>query len=280
MTAFRAGLREGGYVEGDSVAIEYRWAQGQYDRLPRLAAELVGWKVSVIVSVGGAERAAKAATATVPIVFVTGYDPVADGTVASLSRPGGNLTGVSMLTTFLETKRLGLLHDLVPKATTIAVLIDEHFPGSAIQRDQVTKAARTIGLSIHLLGASTDRELDEVFGSTAPARDQALLVPGSPFYDTRRDRIVAAAERLKIPAMYQFREYATAGGLISYGIDLENAYREAGRYTVRVLRGEKPADLPILQPTKFNTVINLKTAKALGLTIPPGVLAIADEVIE
>jgi putative tryptophan/tyrosine transport system substrate-binding protein len=164
---------------------------GAFLNKSRLAAELVGRKVSVIVSVGGAERAAKAATATVPIVFVTGYDPVADGTVASLSRPGGNLTGVSMLTTFLETKRLGLLHDLVPKATTIAVLIDEHFPGSAIQRDQVTEAARTIGLSIHLLGASTDRELDEVFGSIAPARDQALLVPGSPLYDTRRDRIVA-----------------------------------------------------------------------------------------
>jgi putative ABC transport system substrate-binding protein len=159
-------------------------------------------------------------------------------------------------------------------------LIDEHFPGAAIQHDQVTEAARTIGLTIQLLGASTDRELDEVFGSIVPARDQALLVPGSPFYDTRRDRIVAAAERLNIPAMYQFREYATAGGLISYGIDIENAYREAGRYTARVLKGEKPADLPILQPTKFNTVINLKTAKALGLTIPPGVLAIADEVIE
>lgn len=280
VAAFLAGLRAGGFIAGDNVAIEYRWARGQRDQLPGFAADLVARKVSVIVAVGGAERAAKAATATTPIVFVTGTDPVMDDVVASLSRPGGNLTGVSILTTGLEAKRLDFLHDLVPQAKSIAVLIDSNMAAAPSQRGEVNQAARTLGLSIHLLDASTDHKLDEAMAAIADARDQALLVLSSPFLDTRRDRIVAEVQRVGIPAIYQFRDYVTTGGLMSYGIDIGEAYQRAGGYTARILKGERPSDLPVQQPAKFELVINMKAARALGITVSPTLLALADEVIE
>jgi putative ABC transport system substrate-binding protein len=281
VAAFRRGLSETGYVEGQNVTVEYRWGLGQYDRLPALAAELARRPVTVLASSGGdpAMLAAKAATSTIPIVFV-GADPVQMGLAASYSRPGGNATGISALSDMLGPKRLGLLHELVPQAATIGMLVNPAYDSGAQQTKDLQEAARVIGLQIQVSQASTDSEIDTAFESMAQGRIAALIIGADPFYDTRRDKLVGMAARYSFPAMYQFREYAAAGGLISYGIDLSDAYRQLGVYTGCILKGEKPGDLPVLQPTKFELVINLKTAKALGLTVPPTLLAIADEVIE
>jgi len=280
VNAFRAGLHTGGYVEGKSVAIEYRWAEGEYDRLPALAIDLVRRAVAVLVATGGepSALAAKSATSTIPIVFAVGGDPVRTGLVASLSRPGGNATGVSLLTTETEAKRLGLLSELVPSAAVIGVLINPQ--GAGAQSQEVQEAARAIGRQVRIANAGNDRELEVAFSTLVQQRANALLVGADPFFDTRRDRIVALAAQFKLPAIYQFRDYAVAGGLMSYGISITDGYRQVGIYTGRVLKGTKPADLPIYQSIKFEAVVNLKTAKALGLSIPDSVLVLADDVIE
>ena len=282
LAAFRRGLSEGGFVEGQNVTIEYRWAIGQYDRLPAQAAELVQKPVAVLVSAGGepAALAAKAATSTIPIVFTIGDDPVKLGLVASYNRPGGNLTGINIFTTTLEAKRLGLLHELVPQAAAIGVLLNANFPAAERQLRDVQGAARAIGLQIHALRANIDREIEVAFETVASQRIAALAVAASPFFTTRRDKIVALAARHAVSTMYTAREYAVDGGLMSYGIDVPDVYRQIGLYAARILKGAKPADLPVLQPTKFELVINLKTARALGLQIPDRLIALADEVIE
>jgi putative tryptophan/tyrosine transport system substrate-binding protein len=282
VAAFRRGLSESGFVEGQNVIIEYRWALGEYDRLPAMATELVRRAVMLLTSGGGepAALAAKAATSTIPIVFIVGGDPVKEGLATSLNLPGGNSTGVSIFTTALEPKRLGLLRELVPQATTIGVLLNPAYSGSASQLSDVQEAARTLNLQVHILQASTDREIESAFEAVAARGIQALMVAADPFFDTRRDILVALSARQAIPTMYQFREFVAAGGLMSYGIDVADAYRQVGRYAGRILKGERPADLPIMQPTRFELVINLKTAKALSFEIPPKVLALADEVIE
>jgi putative tryptophan/tyrosine transport system substrate-binding protein len=280
--AFRRGLAEQGFAEGQSVTVEYRWALGEYDRLPALAAELARRPVAVLVTVGAepAALAAKAATATIPIVSTFGGDPVEGGFAASLNRPGGNITGSSNLSAALEPKRFGLLRDLVPQAATIGVLLNPKFPGAAGQLRDIQEAARTIGVQLHVLRASTEREVDTAFEAVTQHRIPALAVAADPFFITRRDKLAASAARHAVPAMYPFREFAVAGGLMSYGIDLLEVHRLIGIYTGRILKGAKPADLPIMQPTKFQLVINLKTAKALGLEVPDRVLVAADEVIE
>jgi putative ABC transport system substrate-binding protein len=282
VAAFRRGLGEVGFVEGQNVIIEYRWALGQYDRLAAMAAELVRRPVTVLAPAGGepAALAAKAATSTIPIVFVIGGDPVKQGLAASLNRPGGNSTGISVLTSTLEPKRLGLLRELVPRAETIGVLLNPNYPQFESQLRDVQEAARAISLQIHVLRASTDREIDAAFETVAQRSIPALSVAADPFFDTRRDKLVVLAVRHAVPTMYHFREFAAAGGLVSYGVDISDAYRLIGVYTGQMLKGAIPADLPVLQPTKFEFVINLKTAKALGLTVTDTVLARADEVIE
>jgi putative ABC transport system substrate-binding protein len=282
VAAFRRGLGEGGFVEGQNVTIEYRWALGQYDRLPAMAAELARRPVAILATTGGepAALAAKAATSTIPIVFLIGGDPVKVGLAASYNRPGGNATGMNILTATLEAKRLGLLHELVPQAATIGVLLNPNFQPAESQLRDVQEAARTIGLQIHVLHAGTDRELDAAFETIAQQRIAALAVTADPFFDTRRDKLVALAARHAVPTMYHFREFAAAGGLISYGIDTLETNRQLGVYAGQILKGAKPADLPVMQPTKFEFVINLKTAKALGLDVPPGLSARADELIE
>ena len=282
VAAFRRGLGEVGFIEGQNVMIEYRWALGQYDRLPAMAAELVRRPVTVLASAGGepAALAAKAATSTIPIVFVIGGDPVKLGLAASLNRPGGNSTGISVLTNTLEPKRLELLRELVPRAETIGVLLNPNFPQFENQLRDAQEAARAINLQIHVLRASTDREIDAAFETVAQRRIPALSVAADPFLDTRRDKLVILAVRHAVPTMYHFREFAAAGGLVSYGVDISDAYRLFGVYTGRMLKGAKPADLPVRQPTKFELVINLKTARALGLEVPSNLSARADEVIE
>jgi putative ABC transport system substrate-binding protein len=282
VAAFRRGLSENGYVEGQTVAVEYRWGLGQYDRLPALAAELARRPVTVLVATGGepAALAAKAVTSTIPLVFAIGGDAVQLGLVTSYNRPGGTVTGISGLTNTLEPKRLGLLNELVPKAASIGMLVNPAFSQAVKQIKDVQEAARSISRPIQVAQASTDSEIDKAFEDMAQGRIAALIVAADPFYDTRSDKLVALAARHAVPTIYQFREYAAAGGLMSYGIDFSDVYRQVGAYTGRILKGEKPADLPVMQPTRFEFVINLKTAKALNLTIPPGVLAIADEVIE
>ncbi len=283
VAAFREALRDGGYVEGRNVAIEFRWARGQYEKLPAAAAELVALRVAVIVATGGqpVALAAKAATSTIPIVFGVGGDPVKDGLVASMNRPGGNATGVNLLTGELEAKRLGLLKEVVPKAALIAVLLNQKFLQMREQRREVEEAARTLRLRPLMLYASTDAELDTAFGALEQQRPDALLVASDPFFEDRRARIVAAVDRLRLPAIYQFRQSAVIGGLMTYGISLVDVYRKfAYDYVVQILNGAKPADLPVQQPTKFELVINLKTAKALGITVPESLLVAADEVIE
>jgi putative ABC transport system substrate-binding protein len=283
VAAFRRGLNEMGFTEGQNVAIEYRWAEGQYDRLPALAADLVGRQVAIIVATGGGTapgHAAKAATATIPIVFVSGGDPIEQGLVASLNRPGGNATGVFLLLNALEGKRLGLLHELVPAAKLIAVILNPASRSFATQLTDVQEAARTIGQQIHILHASDEREIDAAFAALAQLRAGALLVASDALFVSRRDQFVALAARHAIPAMHHVREFAVAGGLASYGTSLGDGYRLAGNYTGRILKGEKPADLPVQQSVKFEFVINLKTAKTLGLEVPPTLSAIADEVIE
>jgi putative ABC transport system substrate-binding protein len=282
LAAFRRGLAENGFVEGQNVTIEYRWALGEYDRLPAQAAELVHSPVAVLAATGGepAALAAKAATATIPVVATFAADPVKQGLVGSLSRPGKNVTGISNLATTLEAKRLGLLHDLEPQAATIGVLLNPTSSTAASQLSDLQEAARTIGLQLHVLRASTDDEIDAAFESIAQNHIPALVMAGDPFFNSRRDKLVALAARNALPSMYSFRDYAVVGGLMSYGIDLPDVYRQIGVYVGRILKGAKPADMPVEQPTKFEFVINLKTAKALGLTIPAGLISFADEVIE
>jgi len=280
--AFRRGLKEGGFVEGENAAIEFRWARGDYSRLPMLAAELVSRQVAVIVAAGGEPSglAAKAATATIPIVFGIGGDPVALGLVESFSRPGSNATGVTLLTNLMEPKRLGLLRVLAPGVPLIGVLLNPKFAPASRQLRQVEEAARSIDQRIVVANAGTDEELETAFAALTSERIGALLVTADPYFDTRREQIVTFAARQRLPAIYQFREYVMAGGLLSYGVSITDAYRNYGVYTARILKGAKPADLPVLQPTKFETVINLKTAKALGIKISDNLLSLADEVIE
>jgi putative tryptophan/tyrosine transport system substrate-binding protein len=280
--AFRRGLKEGGFVEGQNLAIEFRWARGQYDRLPALAAELVSRGVTVLDAIGGepVPLAAMRATSTIPIVFMMGSDPVETGLVKSFNRPGGNVTGVTLLTSMMEPKRLGLLHELAPGANLIGVLINPNFPEAVRQLPDLKEAARTIGRRLVIANASHDEELDAAFMSLVREHVGALLVGSDPYFNTRRDRIVAFAAKERLPAIYQFREYAVAGGLLSYGISLTDSYRQCGDYTAKVLKGARPAELPVQQPTKFELVINLKTAKALGLDVPIGLSAAADELIE
>ena len=282
VAAFREGLNEAGYVEGKNVAVEFRWAEGQFDRLPALAADLVSRHVAIIVATGGSRSglAAKAATSTIPIVFGTGGDPVEQGLVPSLGRPGGNATGVSIFTSDLMTKRLELLHELVPTATEIALVVN---PNSEAAESEIRKAqqqVRSYGQRIRVLKASTEQEIDAAFATFAQLRPGGLIIAPDPVLNARREQFVALAARYSVPAIYEGRESAAAGGLMSYGPSLADAYRQVGIYTGRILKGAKPADLPVLQPTKFEMVINLKTAKALGLTIPQSVLLRADEVIQ
>jgi putative ABC transport system substrate-binding protein len=282
VAAFHRGLVESGFTPGQNVSIDYRWAGGRYDQLPSLAAELIARPVTVLVSTGGGPTllAAKAATTTTPVVFVTGTDPVTTGAVASIRRPAGNFTGVLVLTQGLEQKRLGLLRELVPANAAIAVLVNPTNPGVAGQRNDIEAAARQHSQEVHIFDASNEREIDVAFEAIGRLRPGALLVASDPYLSIRREQLVALAARCRIPTMYQWREFALAGGLMSYGTSLAEGYHEAGVYTGKILNGAKPADMPVLQPTKFELVINLKTANTLGVTIPPGVLAIADEVVE
>jgi putative tryptophan/tyrosine transport system substrate-binding protein len=281
VAAFLQGLKEAGFVEGQNVAIEYRWAEGHNDRLPALAADLVRRQVKVIVPTAGlATLAAKAATTTIPIVFQTGLDPVKAGFVARLNQPGENITGVTNISTTLAAKRLELMHQLAPNAATIGVLADPAGAPSDTQRMDLQEAANVLGLQLLVLNASTDQEIDAAFATLVQQRIGALLLTDFTFFNDRREQLIALARFNAIPTMYTFREFAAAGGLISYASSVTDAYRRAGTYVARILKGEKPGDLPVQQPTKFELVINLKTAKALGVTIPPGVLAIADGVIE
>jgi putative ABC transport system substrate-binding protein len=282
VSAFRQGLNESGFVEGQNVAIEYRWAENRYERLPALAADLVRRQVAVIAAISGTPSAlaAKAATATIPIVFGMGSDPVTFGVVTSLNRPGGNVTGASFFAAALGTKRLELLRELAPKATTIAVLVNPTSPVSDLERTDVQAAADAIGQQTMALNTSTDGQIDDAFTAIVQHRIGALLVTGDPFFMRWRDKLVALAARHVIPAMYWGREFVEGGGLISYGTNQTDTYRQAGIYTGRILKGAKPADLPVMLPTNFELVINLKTAQALGLDVPMSLLMRVDRVIE
>jgi putative tryptophan/tyrosine transport system substrate-binding protein len=282
IAAFRQGLAEIGYVEGRSVAIEYRATEGQIDRLPALAADLVSRRVAVIAGLNStlAVRAAKNATATIPIVFAIGGDPVKLGLVASFSRPGGNVTGVSAVGNELGPKRLALLHDLLPNATTMAALVNPTNPNAQSDADELLVAARSLGLNLIVFQVSNERDIDRFFATLVTQRVSAFMVTADPLFTSRRDQLIVAAASHVIPAMFAGRAWSVAGGLMSYGTNLADVSRRVGLYTVQVLKGTKPADLPVIQSTKFEFVINLKTAKTLGLSIPPTLLALADEVIE
>jgi putative ABC transport system substrate-binding protein len=282
MAAFQQALKDTGYIEGSNVVMYFRGAYGQADRLVTLAGDIIGRRVAVIVTTGGgaAALAAYAATTTIQIVFVSGIDPVTSGLVMSLNRPGGNATGVYIFQQVLEGKRLGLLRELVPASTLIAVLLNPTNANFQTQLRGVQDAARALGQQVSILSASTERDIGKAFVSVTESRAGALLIGSDPFFNSERDQIVALAEHHAIPAIYEGREFAMAGGLASYGTSLADAYRQAGIYTGRILKGEKPADLPVVQPAKFDFVINLKTAKALGLDVRPGLSASADETIE
>ena len=281
LTGLRLGLNQTGYFEGRNFLVEYRWAGNQADRLPRLAADLVQLRVAVIVAAGTPNAlAAKAATTSIPIVFLVGADPVRFGLVASLNRPGGNLTGFSNVVGELGAKGLALLHELVPNTATVGFLENPNNPAFELTTRDVLAAAPVIGLRVQVLKASNDREIDAAFVSLAQARTGALLVGNDAFFNNRIERLIELAAHYAIPTMYPYREFVVAGGLISYGMSLIEMYREVGLYTGRILKGEKPADLPVIQATKFPLIINLKTAKALGLEVPDKLLARADEVIE
>jgi putative ABC transport system substrate-binding protein len=282
LRAFLSGLSESGIVEGQNTVIQYRWAHGEYDRLPTLAAELAHAPVAVLVAVGGepAARAAKTATTSIPVVTIFSTHPVKSGLISSLSHPGGNVTGVSNLATAMEPKRVGLLHELVPQAKAFGALINPDFPTFADQLADIQAAAQTTGLELHVFRAATNRDIEAAFEAITQQQIAALLVAADPFFNSRRDQIVGLAARRGVPAMYSFRDYAVAGGLMSYGIDLPDTYRQAGAYAGRVLKGAKPAELPVLQPTKFEFVINLKAAKALGVKFSDNLMSLADEVIE
>jgi ABC-type uncharacterized transport system substrate-binding protein len=282
VTAFREGLHQTGYIEGRNVTIEYRWAEGQYDRLPALAAELVRRQVAVIATPGStpATLAAKAATSTIPIIFAVGSDPVEFGLVASLSRPGGNLTGMSMLAAEMAAKRLGLLGELLPNATVFAVLVNPASPTAESEMKSLSAAADLLGRKVLFLNASSERDMDAAFSAASQRQVGGVLVLPDAVFIGQRAQIVALAAQKAIPTMYHRREFVVAGGLISYGDSLPGAFRQVGTYTGAILKGAKPTDLPVLQPTKFELTINLKAAKALRMNVPGQVLALADEVIE
>ena len=282
LAAFREGLREGGFVEGQNVKIEYRWADDHYERLPELAADLVTRRVALIAAAGGspAALAAKSATTTIPIVFQIGVDPVKAGLVSSLNQPGGNITGFANLALEVGPKRLELLHRLVPNATNIAVLVNPARSNVEAETKDMQSAANKLGLQLNVLYASTERDFDKVFATSVQLRAGGVVISGDPFFNTRSEELAAMAIHYMVPAIYQFHEFAAAGGLVSYGSSIKNTHREAGIYTARILKGEKPADLPVQEPNKVELIINLKTAKTLGLEIPPSILTSADEVIE
>jgi len=282
ISAFRQGLQETGFAEGQNVVIAFRWAEGDYDRLPKLAAELVGLRVAVLFAAGGppAALAAKAATSTIPIVFSAANDPDRLGLVVSFNRPGGNVTGMSTFTADIGAKSVELLRELVPKAAVIAYLVNPSNPTVEVYAREATRAAGALGVQVRVVNASTEGDLDTAFSGLAGLGATGLVVPGEPFFDSKREKIVAQAARYAIPAIYGFREYVTAGGLMSYGASLPDSYRRAGIYVGRIIKGEKPADLPVMQPTKFELVINLRTAKALGLAVPQSIVVAADQVIE
>jgi putative tryptophan/tyrosine transport system substrate-binding protein len=282
VAAFRQGLKETGYVEGRTVAIEYRFAEGRYDRLPSLASDLVRREVVVIAATGDtvSPLAAKGATTTIPIVFVAGSDPVKDGLVASFNRPGGNITGVSIISSAVVSKQFELLHELVPQAAVVGILLNPSNPNVGFELSDLQSAAQTMGAQLAVLRASTESGIEAAFATLIQLRAGALLIEPDAFFLDRREQLVALAARHAIPTIYSRREYAAIGGLMSYGTSLADAYRQAGVYVGRILKGTKPADLPVMQPTKYLLVINLKSAKSLGLTVPPTLLALADEVIE
>jgi putative ABC transport system substrate-binding protein len=280
--AFRRGLNEAGFIDGQNVTIDYRWAEGHYDHLPSLAAELVGRQVAVIFAAGGPDpgRAAKAATSTIPIAFLSATDPVSAGLVPNLNRPGGNITGVSIMGSMMEGKRLELLHELVPKASTIAVLVDPNYPAAKSESQDAQEAAARLGVTSVMLAAGTEADIDAAFATLVQRGAGALLVTQNPFFVSRQKQLFALAIRHALPTLYSLREYAVNGGLASYGPDFRDGFRQAGIYVGRILKGTKPADLPVMQPTRFELVLNLKTARALGLMVPDKLLALADEVIE
>jgi putative tryptophan/tyrosine transport system substrate-binding protein len=282
LPSVRQGLAESGWTDGQNMTIEYRWAEGHPDRLPALAADLVSRQVAVIFTVGGSApgQAAKSATSTIPIVFISAADPIKAGLVASLNRPGGNVTGVSLIGSALEAKRLEVLHQITPKAVVIGVLVNPNYPDADRQRRELQQAADTLKQPIAFASASTSAEIDAAFAALAQQHAAAVVVAQDIFFNSRVEQIVALAARQKLPAIYNQREYAAAGGLVSYGTHFADGYRQAGVYLGKILKGMKPADLPVMQPTRFEMVLNLKTAKTLGLDIPPTLLALADEVIE
>jgi putative ABC transport system substrate-binding protein len=282
VAAFRQGLSETGYVEGQNVAIEFRWAEGHYDRLPALAADLVRAGVAVIVATGGATSAlaAKQTTTSIPIVFSTGGDPVKEGFVANINRPGGNVTGVNVLTTGLAAKRLEILHEVIPSASVIGVLINPNNASAEAQSAIVQDAGRTMGQKVLILHASSERDFEAVFATIVQTQIDALSVGADPFFSSHRNQLIALAARYRIPAIYEWREFVQAGGFMSYGSNLADGYHQIGVYAGRILKGEKPGDLPVVQSTKVEFAVNLKTAKALGVTVPLPLLGRADEVIE
>jgi putative ABC transport system substrate-binding protein len=282
VAAFGKGLEEAGFAEGKNLITEYRFAEGRLDRLPELAADLVRRPVAVLVAVGGSNSAlaAKKATSTIPIVFVIGGDPVALGLASGLSRPDGNATGMTIISADLAQKRLGLLRELVPNATAIAALVNPNTPEGRVQLSDMRAAAQSLGISLRILQAGDDKAIEKAFATLAQDKVDALLVGSDPVFDVHLDKLVALVAAAALPAIFQFRDFAVAGGLMSYDPDIAEAHRQVGVYTGKILKGAKPAELPIQQPTRFNLVLNLKTAKALGITVPPALLARADEVIE